>query len=317
MQGAINRMSPDDHFQDTKRIVSAIGGKAKRITLIMPMLYEGRQHRKTFRESLDCAYSLQELTNMGVSNIVTFDAHDPRVQNAIPMSGFDNMQAKYQMVKAMTREYGDVEFLAAQTIIISPDVGGFDRCLSYSSSLNLDVGMFYKRRSALVVVDGANPIVDHKYIGPDVAGKDAIVVDDMISSGESLLDTFKALRELGVRRNFAFVTFGLFSDGFGKFDAAYAKGLFDRLFVTNLLYNPDELISKPWVNIVDMSKYTAYVVEAINQGASVGAIIDPNKKIHALLHDMYRGRRLADAGATATATSPALGAARRGDVNLG
>ncbi|MDR1062220.1 MAG: ribose-phosphate diphosphokinase [Clostridiales bacterium] len=283
MYGVVNRMSPDDHFQDTKRILSAIGGQAKRITVIMPMLYEGRQHRKTFRESLDCAYSLQELTRMGVSNIITFDAHDPRVQNAIPLSGFDNMQAKYQMVKALTRQYGDVEFMSSRTVLISPDNGGVDRCLSYSSALNLDIGMFYKRRDAVVVIDGANPIEDHKYIGPDVAGRDAIVVDDMVSSGDSLLDTFRILRGLGAKRNFAFVTFGLFCNGLKKFDDAYEAGLFNRLFVTNLIYNPDELQSKEWASIVDMSKYTAYVVEAINQDASVGAIIDPNKKIGALL----------------------------------
>lgn len=276
-------MSPDDHFQDLKRIISAIGGKAKRITVIMPMLYESRQHKRTYRESLDCATSLQELVNMGVSNIVTFDAHDPRVQNAIPLNGFDNMSPKYQMIKAMVKHVDGVRFNPADTVIVSPDEGGVHRCLSYSSVLNLEMGMFYKKRDLSHVVDGTNPIESHEYIGSSLEGKDAIVVDDMISSGASLLDTFRELKRLGARRVFSFITFGLFCNGYEKFDTAYSEGLFDKIFITNLNYRPPELLAKPWIVDVDLSKYTAYVIDAINRDASVGAIIDPNTKIVALL----------------------------------
>ena len=281
-------MSPDDHFQDLKRVIAAIGGKAKRITVIMPMLYEGRQHKRTYRESLDCATALQELVQMGVSNIVTFDAHDPRVQNAIPLSGFDNMSPKYQMIKAMVKNVKDVRFDPSDTIIVSPDEGGIRRCLSYSSVLNLEMGMFYKKRDLSHVVNGTNPIESHEYIGGSLEGRNAIVVDDMISSGVSLLDTFRELKRLGAKRVFSFITFGLFCNGFGRFDEAYCSGLFDKIFITNLNYRPPELLAKPWIVDVDLSKYTAYVIDAINRDASVGAIIDPNMKIITLLNKMRK-----------------------------
>jgi len=303
MYGVANRMSPDDHYQDTKRVLSAIAGKAKRITVIMPMLYEGRQHRKTGRESLDCAHALQELGEMGVTNIITFDAHDPRVQNAIPLTGFDNMQPKYQMVKAMSREYpnaqdGDtppekppVKFLSKDTVVISPDEGGINRAISFSKSLGLAAGMFYKRRNVNKVVNGSNPVEAHVYIGDSLEGKDAIVVDDMISSGGSLIDTFTQMKlEKKTRRNFAFITFGLFCNGLEKFDAAYEQGLFEKIYITNLIYGPPELIGRPWISTVDMSKYAAYVIDAVHRDDSVGAIIDPEEKIRTLLLKNYPGK---------------------------
>lgn len=286
MYGREVPMSPDDHFQDLKRIISAIGGKAKRITVIMPMLYEGRQHKRTFRESLDCATSLQELVHMGVSNIVTFDAHDGRVQNAIPLSGFDNMRPTYQMIKALVKNVTPIAFRADKMIIISPDAGGVSRCLNYSSVLNLEMGMFYKRRNLSKVVDGTNPIESHEYIGSSLEGKDVIVVDDMISSGGSLIDTFRQLKLKGANRIFGFITFGLFCNGLAAFDKAYEEGLFDKIFVTNLIYRTPELLQRPWVVDVDLTKYTAYVIDAIHHDASVGEIIDPNKKIVSLLAEL-------------------------------
>jgi ribose-phosphate pyrophosphokinase len=291
MYDQMNRMSPDDHFQDTKRVLSAIAGKAKRITVIMPMLYEGRQHRKASRESLDCAHALQELGNMGVTNIITFDAHDPRVQNAIPLIGFDNMQPKYQMVKAMSREFHDVEFLTQSTLVISPDEGGINRCLSFSKSLGLAAGMFYKRRNLNTIVNGTNPVEKHIFIGDGLEGKDAIVVDDMISSGDSLIDTFRQMKGKGTKRNFAFITFGLFCNGLEKFNRAYEEGLFDKIYVTNLIYNPPELLKQPWISIVDMSKYAAYVIDAVHRDDSVGAIIDPEEKITSLLLELYPNKK--------------------------
>ena len=290
MYGREVPMSPDDHFQDLKRIISAVAGKAKRITVIMPMLYEGRQHKRTFRESLDCATSLQELVHMGVSNIVTFDAHDARVQNAIPLSGFDNMLPTYQMIKALVRVVPDFKFGNDQSIIISPDAGGVGRCLNYASSLHLEMGMFYKRRNLSEIVDGTNPIEAHEYIGADLQDRDVIVVDDMISSGDSLIDTFKHIKQKGASRIFGFITFGLFCNGLEAFDRAYEQGLFDKIFVTNLIYRMPELLSRPWIVDVDLSKYTAYVIAAIHQDASVAEIIDPNKKIVALLNGLDEKR---------------------------
>lgn len=279
-------MSPDDHFQDLKRVIAAIGGKAKRITVIMPMLYEGRQHKRTFRESLDCATALQELVHMGVSNIVTYDAHDARVQNAIPLSGFDNMSPTYQMIKALVRNVEGITFDPEQLLIVSPDEGGISRCLAYSSVLNLEVGMFYKRRNLSQIVNGSNPIESHEYIGNEIAGKDVIVIDDMISSGGSLIDTFEHLKEKGARRIFSFITFGLFCNGLDKFDKAYKEGLFDKIFITNLNYRPQAVLDRPWIVDVDLSKYTAYVIDAMNHDASIGDLIDPNKKIVSLLHKL-------------------------------
>lgn len=288
MRGLDVPMSPDDHYQDIKRVIAAIGGKAKRITLIMPMLYEGRQHRRIGRESLDCALALQELVDMGVSNIVTFDAHDPRIVNAIPLSGFDNMQPSYQMIKSIVRNIKDINFFDRSVMIVSPDEGGVGRCLAYTSVLNLDLGMFYKQRNTDKVTNGSNAIVEHKYIGNSPAGKDVIVVDDIISSGSSLVDTFKELKKQGAKRLFAFITFGMFCSGGDMFDEAYQKGWFDKIFITNLTYLPKELAGKLWLEVVDLSKYTAYTIHAIANDQSVGRIIDPNSKINALLGDLNK-----------------------------
>lgn len=286
MYNTISPMSPDDHFQDLKRIIAAIGGKAKRITVIMPMLYEGRQHKRSSRESLDCALALQELVNMGVGNIITFDAHDPRVQNAIPLSGFDNIHPTYQMIKALLRTTPDIVIDDKNLAIISPDEGGVSRCLYYSSVLNVNIGMFYKRRNYAVVVNGRNPIEAHEYLGSSIEGKDIIVVDDMISSGDSMLDIFTKLKEKGAKRIFAFVSFGLFCNGFEEFDKAYNQKLFDKIFTTNLIYRPDELLQKEWYCQVDMSKYISYIVEELNQDRSISSLIDPFKKIKDLLNKL-------------------------------
>ncbi|MCL2080122.1 MAG: ribose-phosphate diphosphokinase [Oscillospiraceae bacterium] len=283
MRGQINNMSPDDHFQDLKRILSAIGGKAKRISVIMPMLYCGRQHRKQSRESLDCANALIELEMMGVSNIITFDAHDARVQNAIPFRGFDDISPRYQMLKAFISDYGK-EFIAEnKMVIISPDEGAFERSNNYSSALGADVGMFYKQRNQKVIVCGKNPIVSQTYIGGNVCGKNVIVVDDMLSSGASLLNVFQLLKEMNAVTICAFVTFGLFCEGASLFDEAYEKGLFDKIYITNLTYTPENIKDKPWLRLVDMSKYVAYIIKAIHNNSSVGRMIAPDSKIHNLM----------------------------------
>lgn len=283
MYGQKVPMSPDDHFQDLKRAISATAGKAKRITVIMPMLYEGRQHKRSSRESLDCALSLQELADMGVYNIITFDAHDARVQNSIPMCGFDNIHPTYQMMKALINTVPDVEIDDQKIAIISPDEGGVSRCLYYSSVLNVNVGMFYKRRNYSLIVNGTNPIEAHEYLGSDIRGKDIIVVDDMISSGESMLDIFKSLKERGAKRIFAFSSFGLFCNGLEKFDRYYAEGLFDKIFTTNLIYRSDDLLSREWYKEVDMSKYVSYIIEELNRDKSISSLIDPFAKIKGLL----------------------------------
>ncbi len=283
MYGMEVPMSPDDHFQDLKRMISAVAGKAKRITVIMPMLYEGRQHKRSGRESLDCALALKELVHMGVSNIITFDAHDPRVQNAIPLSGFDNIHPTYQMMKALINKVPDVDIDDQSLSIISPDEGGVSRCLYYSSVLNINLGMFYKRRNYSVVVNGRNPIEAHEYLGNSVEGKDIIVVDDMISSGESMLDIFHNLKERGARRIFTFVSFALFTNGFEEFDQAYKEGLFNKIFSTNLIYTPPELLEREWYESVDLSKYVAYLIEELNHEKSISSLIDPFTKIKTLL----------------------------------
>lgn len=283
MYGMSVPMSPDDHFQDLKRMISAIAGKAKRITVIMPMLYEGRQHKRSGRESLDCALALQELVRMGVNNIITYDAHDPRVQNSIPLSGFDDIHPNYQMLKALVNAFPDVDIDDTSLSIISPDEGGMSRCLHYASALNVNVGMFYKRRNYSVIIDGRNPIEAHEYLGNDIRGKDIIIVDDMISSGESMLDIFEKLKERGANRIFAFSSFGLFTNGLKKFDDAYASGRFDKVFTTNLIYQSEELLSRPWYCSVDMSKYVAYIIEELNHDKSISSLIDPSQKIRALL----------------------------------
>ena len=283
MYGQTVPMSPDDHFQDLKRVIAAFGGKARRITVIMPMLYEGRQHRRTSRESMDCALALQELVSMGVKNIITFDAHDPRVNNAIPLDGFDNVQAAYQMIKALLRSVPDVKLDRDHTMIVSPDEGGMGRCIYYSSVLGLDLGMFYKRRNYSIIVNGKNPIEAHEFLGNDIVGKDLILVDDMISSGESVLDIAAKLKEKGAGRIFVFSTFGLFVEGLDKFDEYYANGLIDKVFTTNLIYQTPELLSRDWYCSVNMSKYIALIVETLNNDNSISKLLNPVDKIKAVV----------------------------------
>ena len=283
MYGQTVPMSPDDHFQDLKRVIAAFGGKARRITVIMPMLYEGRQHRRTARESMDCAMALQELVSMGVKNIITFDAHDPRVNNAIPLDGFDNVQAAYQMIKALLRSVPDVKLDRDHTMIVSPDEGGMGRCIYYSSVLGLDLGMFYKRRNYSIIVNGKNPIEAHEFLGNDIVGKDLILVDDMISSGESMLDIAAKLKEKGAGRIFVFSTFGLFVEGLDKFDDYYEKGLIDKVFTTNLIYQTPELLSRKWYCSVNMSKYIALIVETLNNDNSISKLLNPVDKIKAVV----------------------------------
>ncbi|MBP5617839.1 MAG: ribose-phosphate pyrophosphokinase [Clostridia bacterium] len=276
-------MSPDDHFQDLKRIIAAMGGKSRRITVIMPMLYEGRQHRRSARESLDCAMALQELVAMGVTNIITFDAHDGRVCNAIPLSGFENVHPTYQMLKAIKKAVPDIKLDNENVTIVSPDEGGMSRCIYYSSVLGVDLGMFYKRRNYSIIVNGRNPIEAHEYLGNDISGKDVIIVDDMISSGDSVLDIGKKLKERNARRIFVFASFGLFVEGFENFDKAYEEGYIDKVFTTNLVYAVPELLDKPWYCRVDMSKYIAYIIDTLNHDASISTLLAPIDKIKALL----------------------------------
>ena len=283
MYGMNVPMSPDDHYQDLKRIICAIGGKARRVSVIMPMLYEGRQHRRTSRESLDCAMALQELVSMGVSNIITFDAHDSRVQQAIPQSGFDNVRPSYQMLKALVREFPDITFDKDTLMIVSPDEGAMSRSMYYSSVLGLELGMFYKRRNYTIVIDGRNPIEAHEFLGRSVEGKDIIVVDDMIATGESILDIAEQLKEKGARRVFIFATFGLFTAGCDKIDASYEKGLLDKIFTTNLNYRPQSIIDRPWYAEVNMCKYVSYIIDTLNSDSSISELLNPVGRIHALV----------------------------------
>ena len=289
MYGQERPMSPDDHFQDVKRVISAMGGKAKRITVIMPMLYEGRQHKRVARESLDCALALQELETMGVDNIITFDAHDPRVQNAIPLTGFENVHATYQMIKACLRYDDKIILNKDNTMIISPDEGAVGRCIYYSSVLGMDLGMFYKRRDYATVVDGKNPIVAHEFLGSDLAGKDVIVVDDMIASGDSMIDVAKELKKRKARRVLVFSTFGLFTEGVDKFNQAYESGLIDAVFTTNLVYRMPELLRAPWYHEVDMSKYIALIIKTLNDDNSISELLTPIGRIEKILNK-YRGQ---------------------------
>ena len=283
MYGKETPMSPDDHYQDLKRIIAAVEGKARRITVIMPMLYEGRQHKRSSRESLDCALALQELVKIGVENIITFDAHDARVQNAIPLSGFENVRPTYQMIKTMLRTVPDLQIDRDHMIIISPDEGGMERCIYYSSVLELDLGMFYKRRDYSVIINGRNPIIAHQYLGDSVEGKDVVIVDDMISSGDSVLDIATKLKAMNARRIFICTSFGLFVEGLESFDKAYKEGRIDKLFTTNLTYRTPELLERPWYQVVDMSKYIAYIVDTLNHDCSVSGLLNPAQKIHDLL----------------------------------
>ena len=277
-------MSPDDHYADLKRVIAAIAGKARRITVIMPMLYDGRQHRRQARESLDCALMLQELVAMGVSNIITFDAHDPRICNAIPLEGFDDVRPTYQMIKALVRSVPDIIIDKDSMMIISPDEGAMQRCMFFSSVLGLDIGMFYKRRNYSVVVNGRNPIEAHEYLGQDLHGKDAIVVDDMISSGESMIDVCKQLKEKGANRVFCFATFGLFTNGPECFDEAAKAGVLDKVFTTNLVYRRPELATRDWYVEVNMCKYVAYLIDTLNNDETISALLNPVKRIQNLMN---------------------------------
>ena len=284
MYGEEYPMSPDDHFQDLKRIINAIAGKACRISVIMPMLYEARQDKRHMRESLDCAIALQELVNMGVSNIVTFDVHNLGVQNAIPLSGFDSVQPTYQMIKALVRTIPDIKLDSEHLMMISPDEGGMQRCMYYSSVLQLDLGMFYKRRDYTVVVNGKNPIVAHEYLGKSVKDKDVIIVDDIISSGESMLDVAYQLKTKGATRIFIFASFGLFCEGLDKMDQAYADGYINKIFTTNLIYRTPELLSREWYSEVNMCKYVALLIDTLNRNQTTSHLLNPAERIQNLLN---------------------------------
>ena len=285
--GMQNHMSPDDHFQDLKRVIAAAGGKAKRINVIMPFLYESRQHKRTGRESLDCAWALRELVDMGVENIITFDAHDPRVQNAIPLKGFETVQPIYQFIKHLLKHEKELQIDSEHMMVISPDEGGMNRAVFFANVLGLDLGMFYKRRDYTKIVNGRNPIVAHEFLGTSVEGKDVIIVDDMISSGESLLDVAKELKRRKARKVFACATFGLFTNGLDKFDEYYENGLIDRVLTTNLVYQTPELLSRPYYIDVDMSKYIALILDNLNHDSSLSELLNPTKRINRLL-DRYR-----------------------------
>lgn len=281
--GRMNRMSPDDHFQNLKRIIQAIGGKAHRINVITPILYGGRQHRRNYRESLDCAVALQELQNMGVSNIIAFDAHDPRVCNAVPLMGFDNIIPTYQVLKALFKYVNDFKMDKDHFMVVSPDEGALNRNMYYSSVLGVDLGMFYKRRDYSQVVNGRNPIVAHEYLGNSVEGKDVFIADDIISSGESMLDIAIELKKRNAKRIFAYATYPIFTNGLEAFDKAYADGKIDYVFGTNLSYRTPELLSREWFCEVDVSKYLSYLIRALNHDMSISKVIDPHQKISALL----------------------------------
>lgn len=283
MYGMDVPMSPDDHYQDLKRIIAAINGKARRITVIMPMLYEGRQHKRATRESLDCALALQELTSMGVDNIISFDIHDPRVQNAIPLHGFEDFHPHYQMIKAFVRVVPDAMIDRDHMMIISPDEGGMSRCMYYSSVMELDLGMFYKRRNYSVIVNGKNPVVSHEFLGDKIDGKDVIVIDDMIASGDSMIDVAKKLKERKARNVYIFSAFGLFTEGLEKFDGAYNDGIITRIFTTNLIYRKPELFNREWYTEVDMSKYIANIIDTLNYDGSLSELLDPVQKIKKIL----------------------------------
>ncbi|MEE0128528.1 MAG: ribose-phosphate pyrophosphokinase [Eubacterium sp.] len=283
MYGMTVPKSPDDHYADLKRVISATSSKAKRISVIMPMLYEGRQHKRSSRESLDCAMALQELVNLGVENIITFDAHDQRVQNAIPHKSFENVMPTYQMIKAIVNNIDDLKVDKDHLMVISPDEGAMQRCIYFATQLGVNLGMFYKRRDFTKVVDGRNPIVEHQYLGDPINGKDIIIVDDMISSGESMLEVAKKLKGLGANRIFVCTTFGLFANGLDVFDEAYKEGVFEKVFTTNGVYQTPELLSREWYQSVDLSKYVAYFLDTLNHDMSVSSLLDSSDKIDSIL----------------------------------
>ena len=285
MYGQLNHMSPDDHYQDLKRVILACSGKARRINVIMPFLYESRQHKRNARESLDCAFALEELYNLGVSNIITFDAHDERVANAIPLSGFESLPSNYQMIKEMYRQIPDLSFTKGKFMVVSPDEGGIGRAMYYASILGVPLGTFYKRRDYTTVVNGRNPIIAHEFLGDSVEGMDILIVDDMISSGDSMLDIAKAMKERGARKVFCAATFGLFTEGIDNFNKAYEQGIFDKVFATNLIYRRPELLEAPWFADVNMCKFVALLIDAINHDASLSNLINPTEKIKKLLKE--------------------------------
>lgn len=290
--GMTNHMSPDDHFQDLKRIIAAAAGKARRINVIMPFLYESRQHKRSGRESLDCAMALQELVNMGVENIITFDAHDPRVQNSIPLKGFETVQPIYQFLKHLLKNEPDLQIDSDHMMVISPDEGGTSRAIYFANMLGLDMGMFYKRRDYTKIVNGRNPIVAHEFLGSSVEGKDVLIIDDMISSGESMLDVAKELKRRKARKVFICATFGLFTGGLAKFDQYYQDGLIDRILTTNLVYQTPDLLSRPYYIDVDMSKYIALIIDNLNNDASLSDLLTPTKRINKLL-ERYKEQQAA------------------------
>ena len=283
LSGHVNHMSPDDHYADLKRIISASAGKAKSINVIMPFLYESRQHKRSTRESLDCAVMLQELLNLGVDNILTFDAHDPRVQNAIPISGFDNIQPTYQFVKSLVEQCDDVHFDNDHLMVISPDEGAMQRAIYMANVVGVDVGMFYKRRDYSTIIDGRNPIVAHEFLGADVKGKDMIIIDDMISSGESMLEVAKLLKEREARNIYMCSTFGLFTNGLEKFDKAYEEGLFTKVLTTNVVYQTPELLSREYYISCDLSKYIALIIDKLNHDSSISGLLDPADRIQKVI----------------------------------
>lgn len=292
LSGKTNHMSPDDHFQNLKRMIAAIGGKGRRINVIMPFLYESRQHKRSGRESLDCALALQELVRMGVDNIITFDAHDPRVQNAIPLSGFETVRPTYQFVKGLLRTYKDLQIDSDHMMVISPDEGATARAVYLANVLNLDMGMFYKRRDYTQIVNGRNPIVAHEFLGSSVEGKDVIILDDMISSGDSILDVAKQLKQRKAKRIFAAATFGLFTNGLAKFDQAYEEGIIDGILTTNLIYQTPELLERPYYINCDMSKYIALMIDTLNHDGSISSILSPNERIQNIVRKYKNGEEV-------------------------
>lgn len=283
LTGNTNHMSPDDHFQNLKRIIAAIGGKSRRINVIMPFLYESRQHKRNGRESLDCALALQELVRMGVDNILTFDAHDPRVQNAIPLSGFETVPSTYQFIKGLLRHVKDLQIDSSHMMVISPDEGGTNRAVYLANVLGIDMGMFYKRRDYTKIVKGRNPIVAHEFLGSSVEGKDVIIIDDMISSGDSIIEVATELKRRKANRIFAAATFGLFTNGMDKFDKAYEDGIITGILATNLIYQSPSLLSKPYYINCDMSKYIALLIDTLNHDGSINTLLNPSERIQNVL----------------------------------
>ena len=292
LSGHTNRMSPDDHFQNLKRVIAAIGGKARRVNVIMPFLYESRQHKRSSRESLDCALALQELVRMGVDNIITFDAHDPRIQNAIPLHGFETVRPTYQFVKSLLNKYSDLKIDSDHMMAISPDEGATERAIYLANVLGIDMGMFYKRRDYSRIVNGRNPIVAHEFLGTSVEGKDVIIVDDMISSGESMLDVAKQLKDRKANRIFCASTFGLFTNGLQKFDEAYENGIIEGILTTNLIYQTPELLARPWYINCDMTKYIALIIDTLNHDGSISDILDPSARIQDVVERYKNGEEI-------------------------